>query len=102
MIDSKLPAYLWPCAIDTAVYTIDRLVKPGQTKPPIQQWREHLGLPHKVFDLKNAKRFGQKCYQLIMAEDRQNRTAYKTDPLVTLSAMMGIIFTRSGIKKRAK
>lgn len=41
-IDAGLPTYLWPYALDTAVYIISRPVRQGQTKSPIQQWREAL------------------------------------------------------------
>ena len=32
IIDAWLPAYLWPFAIDTAAYTVKRIVSPGETK----------------------------------------------------------------------
>ena len=42
IIDAWLPAYLWPFAIDTAAYTVKRIVIPGETKSALQKYREDL------------------------------------------------------------
>jgi hypothetical protein len=44
MIDAKLPEKLWPHAVETAIYTINRLADPKSGKSPIQVWREKLGI----------------------------------------------------------
>jgi hypothetical protein len=70
LIDSGLPNELWPYAIDTAVYLLNRLIPIGQTKSPLQQWREALTLPNPVPSLKHVRIWGCLAYRHIPIEDR--------------------------------
>jgi hypothetical protein len=55
MIDAKAPAYLWPFAIETAVYTVVRLIPEGKTKSPLQSYREMLNLPNPLPSTKHLR-----------------------------------------------
>jgi hypothetical protein len=44
IIDAKAPDYLWPEAVNTATYVLNRLRKPGDDKSPVERWREDLGI----------------------------------------------------------
>ncbi|OXV08824.1 hypothetical protein Egran_03413 [Elaphomyces granulatus] len=70
MIDAGLPAHLWPFAIDTAIYIINRLVKEGFEKSPLQLWRDELRLANDVPSLSHLKVWGAKAYIHIPSEDR--------------------------------
>jgi hypothetical protein len=87
MIDSGLPTYLWPFAVETAVYTIVRLIREDETTSPLQQWRELLNLPNAETTLKHVKVWGCKAYVHIPEEDRVK--ALKMLPRARVGRLIG-------------
>jgi hypothetical protein len=70
MIDAGLPPYLWPLAVETAVYLLNRLKSPNQEKPLAQIWREFFKLPEPEVTLRHVRKFGSKAYYTIPKEKR--------------------------------
>lgn len=70
MIDAQLPPHLWPFATVTAVYIINRMPRPGNTKSPTTLWREDLGLPNPHVTLSHIRIWGSRAYKHIPKEDR--------------------------------
>jgi len=70
MIDAALPLYLWPFAIETAVYIVNRLIKEGDKKSPLQKYRELLNLPNQIPNLDFIRIWGCRAYVHIQKEDR--------------------------------
>ncbi|EED11570.1 hypothetical protein TSTA_008660 [Talaromyces stipitatus ATCC 10500] len=97
MIDAGLPEYLWPFAVETACYTVARLVKPGQEKAPIQQWREELGFPNPIPHLEHLRVWGCKAYMHIPEEDRVK--ARKMLPKTEIGRLMGYMGDHGHIYK---
>jgi hypothetical protein len=87
VIDSGLPAYLWPLAVETAIYVINRLVRDGETQSPLKQWRDILGLPNADTSLRHVKVWGCKAYVHIPQEDRIK--ALKMMPRARVGRLVG-------------
>lgn len=86
LIDSGLPPYLWPFAVDSAVHILNRLVRTDMTtKPPAQLWHEDLDLLDKEVSLKHLRRWG--AYVHILIEDRTK--AQKMDPRAQKGHLIG-------------
>lgn len=45
MIEANAPKWLWPEAVSTASFTLNRLRKPGDTLSPVQKWCADIGHP---------------------------------------------------------
>jgi hypothetical protein len=69
ILDAKLPAKLWPYAIDTAAYTIKRILNIGETKSPLERYREDLRLTNTKASPKHLQIWGTRCYKHIPGED---------------------------------
>jgi Reverse transcriptase (RNA-dependent DNA polymerase) len=89
IIDSGLPAFLWPYAIDTAVYVIVRLINPGETKSPLQGYREDLGYApdEATTSTDHLQPFGSIAYKQIPKEDRVQ--AEKMGPRAQVGHLVG-------------
>ena len=89
IIDSELPPTLWPFAIDTAAYTIKRIVNPGEKKSPLQAYREDLGHPEVKASIstKHLQIWGTRCYKHIPKEDRVQ--AEKMGPRAVIGHLVG-------------
>src|SRR6202161_2620864 len=89
IIDAGLPAYLWPFAIDTAVYTVKRIVSPGETKSALQKYREDLGWSESQAKttIKHLQIWGTRCYKHIPKEDRVQ--AEKMGPRAMIGYLVG-------------
>ena len=72
IIDAGLPEFLWPYAIETAAYTINRIVNPNETESPLQKFRKDLGHDHSkaLTSIKHLQIWGTRCYKHIPKEDR--------------------------------
>jgi len=89
IIDAGLPTYLWPFAIDTAVYTVKRIVSPGETKSSLQKYREDLGWNESQAktSIKHLQIWGTRCYKHIPKEDRVQ--AEKMEPRAFIGYLVG-------------
>jgi hypothetical protein len=89
IIDSELPPTLWPFAIDTAAYTIKRIVNPGEKKSPLQAYREDLGHPEVKASIstKHLQIWGTRCYKHIPKGDRVQ--AEKMGPRAVIGHLVG-------------
>jgi hypothetical protein len=65
MIDAGLPLYLWPFAVETVVYIVNRLVTGTEKKSPLQKYRELLNLPNSIPNLDFIRVWGCRAYQSI-------------------------------------
>ncbi|OQD78931.1 hypothetical protein PENANT_c071G04033 [Penicillium antarcticum] len=89
MIDAKLPEKLWPYAVETAIYTINRLANPKSGKSPIQVWREMLGIENAKPSLTHLRPWGSIAYVHIPKSKRvQSR---KMAPRATKGHLMGYV-----------
>ncbi|HEY5744748.1 MAG TPA: reverse transcriptase domain-containing protein [Chryseolinea sp.] len=70
MIDSGLPNELWPEAVNTAVYTTNRMSTRQNAIPPRAQLIKHLTGQVETTDVSNLRRFGCVAYLHIPAERR--------------------------------
>jgi hypothetical protein len=57
IIDARLSEFLWPRAIETASYTINRIVNPNETESVLQKLRKEMGHDHWKTSA-STKRFG--------------------------------------------
>ena len=76
IIDSGLPEYLWPLAVDSAVHIANRLVRTGEDdleqdpRPPAQIWRDDLGISAPEVTVNHLRVWGCPAYVHIPKEDR--------------------------------
>lgn len=87
ILDAGLPKELWPLATETAVYTINRMLAPGESKSPMRNWREEFRLPNAVTTLRHVRIWGSKAYKHIPKEDRQQSD--KMGPRAMLGHLVG-------------
>ncbi|KAI2732949.1 hypothetical protein DTO013E5_10235 [Penicillium roqueforti] len=70
IIDTKLPEELWPYAVETAIYTINRLTNPKSQTSPLKHWRTELGIDNPDPSLKHLRPWGTTVYVHIPKEKR--------------------------------
>lgn len=97
LIDSGLPAEMWPFAIKTTAYISNQMNRQDETKPPISQWREYFNLPNADVTLKHIKIFGCRAYVHIPKEDRVK--SQKIDPRADIGYLVGYKEENSHIYK---
>lgn len=86
MIEAGLPHYLWPFAVETAVYIISRLIQKDATCSPIQAYQEELKLPNPAPSLKHIKVWGCRAYVHIPKEDRIK--SMKMNPFAKIESLI--------------
>ena len=89
IIDAGLPEFLWPYAIETAAYTINRIVNPNETESPLQKFRKDLGHDYSkaLTSIKHLQIWGTRCYKHIPKEDRVQ--ARKVAPRAFIGYLVG-------------
>ena len=87
ILDARLPPELWPFAIETSVYVINRMISSSNTKSSLQLWREELNLPNPTTSLHHIRVWGSKAYRHIPQEDRVQ--AQKMDPRAMVGHLVG-------------
>jgi hypothetical protein len=89
MIDAGLSPYLWPLAMEAAVYILNRLKTTNEEKPPAQIWREFFNLPHPNVTVQHIRIWGAKAYYQIPEERRVK--ANKMEPRRRIGYLVGYI-----------
>jgi Reverse transcriptase (RNA-dependent DNA polymerase) len=89
IIDAGLPEFLWPHAIETAAYTINRITSPNETESPLQKFRKDLGHDNSKSStsIKHLQIWGTRCYKHIPKEDRVQ--ARKAAPRAFIGYLVG-------------
>ena len=62
IIDAKLPESLWPHAVQTAIYTVNRLVNPKTKISPLTHWRTSLNIEDPSPSLKHLRPWGASVF----------------------------------------
>lgn len=87
IIDAGVPDKLWPYALDTAVYTTNRLVKPETGCSPLTAWRKKLNIPNPEPSLTHLMPWGCTAYVHIPKEKRVQ--SHKVAPRAWKGWLMG-------------
>lgn len=81
MVDSSVPAHLWPFAVAYSAHITDRLTNLTTKKVPLQQAEEELnGTADCKLDLSHLRRFGCRAYRHIQDQPKSWKFAPRADP----------------------